>query len=254
MPEATFKRFSSSELTDWHDHECWEFFIGKWQSHVVVPQTPAKGRPWIWRTLFWDAWPQVDLALVEQGWHVGYVDNIGLYGNDKALDLCDTLYGLMVDDYGLSPKPCLEGFSRGALTAYRWAAANPDKTLCVYADAPVCDIRSWPGGKGKGIGSPECWHECLKMHGLTEATSNSFEGNPIDRLKPLAEKNIPLIHVYGDADDVVPHDENTLVLAERYKELGGRIELIAKPGVGHHPHSLEDPTPVVNFIMGCVKR
>ena len=39
-----------------------------------------------------------------------------------------------------------------------------------------------------------------------------------------------------------------VVRAERYKELGGQITLIAKPGVGHHPHGLDDSTPIVEFI------
>jgi len=30
--------------------------------------------------------------------------------------------------------------------------------------------------------------------------------------------------------------------------LGGEIELIAKSGIGHHPHGLEDSTPIVEFI------
>jgi hypothetical protein len=60
---------------------------------------------------------------------------------------------------------------------------------------------------------------------------------------------VPLLHVYGDADDAVPWDENTGILAERYKQLGGSIVLIPKPGVGHHPHGLADPTPVVEFIL-----
>ena len=31
--------------------------------------------------------------------------------------------------------------------------------------------------------------------------------------------------------------------------MGGNVELIIKPGCDHHPHSLEDPQPVVDFIM-----
>ncbi|HYF37961.1 MAG TPA: hypothetical protein VD994_21845, partial [Prosthecobacter sp.] len=57
------------------------------------------------------------------------------------------------------------------------------------------------------------------------------------------------LHVYGDADDVVPPDENTLLLANRYKALGGPITLIPKPGIGHHPHGLEDSTPIIDFIV-----
>ena len=60
---------------------------------------------------------------------------------------------------------------------------------------------------------------------------------------------MPLLHVYGDADDVVPWDENTGVLAERYRKLGGSITLIPKPGVGDHPHGLTDPAPIVEFIL-----
>jgi pimeloyl-ACP methyl ester carboxylesterase len=73
-------------------------------------------------------------------------------------------------------------------------------------------------------------------------------GNPVDRLSSLARFKVPLLHVYGDADDVVPWDENTGVVAKRYGELGGPITLIAKPGVSHHPHGLEDSTPIIEFI------
>ena len=68
-------------------------------------------------------------------------------------------------------------------------------------------------------------------------------------LEPIAKAKIPIIHVVGDADDVVPVAENTAVLKERCEKLGGHVEVIAKPGVGHHPHSLADPTPIVDFIL-----
>ena len=40
-----------------------------------------------------------------------------------------------------------------------------------------------------------------------------------------------------------------MVIRKRYLALGGNVELIIKPGCDHHPHSLEDPQPVVDFIM-----
>ena len=72
--------------------------------------------------------------------------------------------------------------------------------------------------------------------------------NPVDNLGPLAANRVPLLHVYGDADDVVPWDENTGLIAERYRAIGGEIRLICKPGVGHHPHGLDDSTPIIEFI------
>ena len=35
---------------------------------------------------------------------------------------------------------------------------------------------------------------------------------------------------------------------DAYQAMGGVVEVIVKPDCGHHPHSLEDPTPVVDFI------
>ena len=118
----------------------------------------------------------------------------------------------------------------------------------IYGDAPVCDIRSWPGGKGKGKGSPHDWELFRKVYNLTEAQAAAWNHNPIDILAPIAKARIPILHVVGDADDVVPYDENTLELKKRYEALGGHMELIVKPGVGHHPHSLADPAPIVDYI------
>ena len=60
---------------------------------------------------------------------------------------------------------------------------------------------------------------------------------------------MPLLHVCGTADKVVPIAENTALLEERYIALGGPIEVIHKKDVGHHPHSLQDPFPIVDFIL-----
>jgi pimeloyl-ACP methyl ester carboxylesterase len=76
-----------------------------------------------------------------------------------------------------------------------------------------------------------------------------YKFNPIDNLKPLADAKVPLLHVFGDADDVVPWEENTGLIEERYKKIGGDITLIRKKGIGHHPHGLDDPTPIVDFIV-----
>ena len=137
---------------------------------------------------------------------------------------------------------------------YNWAIANPDKVACIYGDAAVCDFKSWPGGKikglGKGEGSAAEWQKMLTAYDFnSDAEAIAYQGNPIDNLKPLAEAGIPLLNVYGDADVLLPWQENAGVMQERYRKLGGNITLIPKPGVGHHPHGLPDPKPIVDFIM-----
>lgn len=46
----------------------------------------------------------------------------------------------------------------------------------------------------------------------------------------------------------MPHSENSEVVYDRYKALGGPVERIVKPGQGHHPHGLGDPGPIVEFF------
>ncbi len=237
------------ERGSWHGYALHEFAVGGRDCKVVCPEKAAPGNPWIWRARFWGHEPQTDLALLERGFHVAYVDVANLFGNSEAVAHWNEFYDHVTTQYGFGDKPVLEGMSRGGLIIYNWAIANPGKVACIYADAPVLDFKSWPGGLGKGKGSPSDWVQCRKVYGLSEADALTFGGNPIDNLEPLAKAGISLLHVVGADDDVVPVAENTTVLEERYRELGGDIAVIAKPGVGHHPHSLEDPTPIVDFIL-----
>ena len=131
--------------------------------------------------------------------------------------------------------------SRGGLIIYNWAASNPGKVAAIYGDAPVCDFKSWPAGRGIGKGSLGTWKQCLAAYGFTEAEAVAYKGNPIDRLAPLAKAGIPILHVVGDADKVVPITENSDLIEKRYKVLGGKIHVIHKPGVGHHPTQPERP-------------
>ena len=151
---------------------------------------------------------------------------------------------------GLAPKGALIGISRGGLYAYHFAAHFPARVACIYGDAAVCDIKSWPGGKGQGQGSPGDWAALIKNYGFKdEAEALAYNKNPIDILAPLAAAKIGLIHVVGDADTVVPVAENTGLIEQRYQQLGGKIVVVHKPGVNHHPHGLDDPQPVVAFIL-----
>ena len=45
---------------------------------------------------------------------------------------------------------------------------------------------------------------------------------------------MPIFHIHGDADDVVPLEDNSALLASRYRELGGSMRLRIPPGQGHN--------------------
>lgn len=251
---SVLKADNNISLTDarrnnWNGFEIIEFKFDGVEAKIVFPNKPNSTRKWIWRTQFWAHEPQTDIALLNQGFHVVYVDVVDLYGNTTAIKRLSDFYAFLIKNFSLNKKTVLEGMSRGGLDAFNWASENTDKVFCIYVDAPVCDIKSWPGGLGKGDGSKNDWEKCLKAYELTELTVQEFKGIPLNNCLKLAKAKIPLISVCGDADTVVPFEENSLKLAEIYRAAGGKIELIVKNGIGHHPHSLKDPKPIVDFIL-----
>lgn len=241
-------------VPQWNGYDKVDFNIGSRAAFVVKPKVAADGKPWIWRTEFFGHEPQGDLALLATGWHVAFLKVSDMYGAPSAIEAMAQFHAHAVREFALSKRAVLEGFSRGGLYAVNFAAAHPDKTAALYLDAPVLDIRSWPGGKGKGKGDARCWKQALEIFGLTEDTAKDFKGNPIDHAGALAKAGIPIVAVVGDADDVVPYEENTKPFAEKYRAAGGTIEVIVKPGVNHHPHSLKDPKPIVDFLLKNARR
>jgi predicted esterase len=232
----------------WQGYECLDFLVDSRACILVQPKIPKAGNPWIWRMEFFGAFPMADLALLDKGYYVAYMDVQNMYGAPVALDHLDKFYDAVETEYRLNPKVVLEGFSRGGLFALNWAERNPDKVASIYLDAPVCDFKSWPGGKGHGEASPNDWSKLKQAYGLNDGQALAYP-TPLDNLTPLADAKIPILSVCGEADTSVPVAENTAILEQRYKAMGGEIEVILKPGIGHHPHSLTDPTPIVNFIL-----
>ena len=207
----------------------------------------------MWRARFPNYHAEIDLELLDDGYHVAYVDVAGMFGSPRAVAIGDAFYEFMTSQRKLARRPCLEGVSRGGLFVYNWAAKNPDEVACIYCDTPVCDITSWPGGKGEGIGSPPTWRQCLAEYGLTEDEALKFRQQPIDHAAILAKAKIPILHIVAENDRIVPPQENTYLLKKRIEEARHTMQIISvaegtEKSNGHH---FEHPevARVVEFIQ-----
>ena len=58
--------------------------------------------------------------------------------------------------------------------------------------------------------------------------------NPIDRLAPLAKAKVPIFHIHGDSDRVVPLKDNSGEVAKRLRALGCEMQLVIPKGQGHN--------------------
>jgi pimeloyl-ACP methyl ester carboxylesterase len=163
-------------------------------------------------------------GLLARGIAVGGLDVGESYGSPPGRDLFTRFHSLLVDDFGLGPRPALLAQSRGALMHYAWASDHPDLVHSIGCIYPVCDLRSYPGIPEAAAAYGSSPHELeaqLERH------------NPISRLAPLALAGVPILHVHGDNDEIVPIETNTSELAERYRLLGGDVTVIVVPGLGH---------------------
>ncbi|MEM9018202.1 MAG: hypothetical protein AAGC68_14405 [Verrucomicrobiota bacterium] len=223
------------------DYETVEWEVGGRSARLVCPAGSAPGEPWIWRCRFFGAFPSVDEALLAAGWHVAWIDVKNEFGGPRAMEAFDQFYEELVGKAGLSEKPVMEGFSRGGLPALNWTLQNPTLVSGVYLDAPVLDLHSWPGDSRE-----ELWLKSLAAYDMTSKNADKWEG-PLGRLAPIAKHRIPVFLVAGGDDEVVPWSENGGLLEVALREANSPIEVIVKAAAGHHPHSLRDPRPVVNW-------
>lgn len=134
-------RIADAKEFNFHGYQGYEFTDEGILCRIVKPAFEAKGKPWMIRARFWGHEPQTDIAMLENGFYIVYCDVADLYGSDKAVARWDRFYKRMIKA-GFDKKVVLEGMSRGGLIVYNWAARNPDKVACIYADAPVMDFKS----------------------------------------------------------------------------------------------------------------
>lgn len=205
--------------------------IGKNKGFVLHPaKPPAEGaRPWVWYAPAIGNYPNKSCEwilrkLLDQGFHVCGVNVGESYGSPAGRKVFSEFYQHVVNEYKLEPKARLLPQSRGGLMLYNWAVENPEKIRCIVGIYPVCDMRSFPGLKG-----------AAGAYGLTaeELEKQLPQHNPIDRLEPLAKAGVPILHIHGDSDKVVPLDKNSQVVLDRYSAFGGKMKLIVIPGKGH---------------------
>jgi pimeloyl-ACP methyl ester carboxylesterase/lysophospholipase L1-like esterase len=236
---TTNKPVWDGKKTSFHGFDQYNFPLEGIACRVVIPKKIADGKPWVWRARFFGHEPQFDIAMLNRGYHLVYCDVAGLFGNTEAVSRWNKFYNYLRFEHLFSDRVILEGMSRGGLIIYNWAAKNPGKVAAIYADAPVMDFKSWP----------KINPTILKVYRFkNEQEAKAYKGNPVDNLAPLAKAGIPIIHVVGMDDKVVPVGENTQVAERRYKKMGGTFKVIRKKGIGHHPHSLKDPSPIVEFV------
>ncbi|MBJ07267.1 MAG: alpha/beta hydrolase [Verrucomicrobiaceae bacterium] len=216
---------------------------------VILPtedQRRAVPTPWVWYAPTLPALPAKEERWMFERWlsrgiAIAGIDAGESYGSPAGRRLFSAMHKHLVTQLGFSSRACLLARSRGGLMHYNWASENPEKVACIAGIYPVCNLSSWPGLKRA------CGAYGLDASGLKSALGKH---NPIARLAPLASAKIPIFHIHGDQDRVVPLEDNSGLVAALYEKAGGPVTLkvIKKQGHNMWPGWFQDQD-LVNFVI-----
>jgi hypothetical protein len=119
-------------------------------------------------------------------------------------------YKFLTEKHGLAKKAAFIGMSKGGVNEFNWGVVNPDKVACIYADNPALYEEDFA------------------------------------KIPELAKYDIPILEIGGTEDGLLR--PNALDIEDIYHKAGGLITVIIKEGHAHHPHSLQNPKPIADWI------
>lgn len=208
------------------------FTIEKHTAFLILPEKHVAGQPvpWVWYAPTLRGLPGKEETwmferFLKAGIAIAGVDVGESFGSPKGRKIYSALHKHLVNKRGMAEQACLLARSRGGLMLYCWAAENPDKVRCITGIYPVCNIASYPGIR-----------RACGAYGLNagQLEAELARHNPIDRLASLAKAKVPIFHIHGDKDGVVPLDKNSAIIKQRYDQLGGPMILEVVKGQGHN--------------------
>lgn len=232
----------------WNDFKSKEFMYEGRNAIIVYPKVKPNGRM-ILKAEYLNAFPKFDIAMLEKGYYLIHIFHRNRWAPDEEINIMADFVRFCTNELHAEKRCVLEGMSAGGMQAMRFAQMYPELTAVLYLDAPVMNLLSLLNyGEGKAEKTEERWRELVSAYGFNRSTVLHFRKNPIDNMQILLSNNIPIIMLYGNQDTTVVYEENGKVLEEFYKENNGNICVIEKSMCGHHPHGLENPTPIIDFV------
>ena len=228
----------------WHGADRYDFTIAGRSAIMIVPDNPLPGNPWIWRPAFFDAFPSVDIAMLEQGYHIAYYNVTDEWARPSSLRAGKEFFDYAVE-HGLMDKVVMEGLSRGGYYSLRFAQTYPRHIGALLLDNPLVDINELRRNVDWWYDVTAKWcQDSLPPPGLAE--------NAACNISILVDNKIPVLLLSGGADTIVPYERNGKIIKDTYRRWGIPLKSVVRPHSGHHPHGIDNPYPVAEFIYNCL--
>jgi len=204
---------------------------------LIFPEQSLPGKPWLLKTEYFGAFPDLEIAMLHRGYHLAFVKNTNRWGLREDIDCKKRFRDFLVGEYGLAEKCIPVGMSCGGIFAIKLAGIYPEMVSVIYADAPVVNILSMMA-MGKLAPDKMDGEEIVQSLSLSRSELLSYREHPLDYLPNIIRNRIPICLVYADADTLVPWEENAKLILDAYQGTEVPFGVFLKKGADHHPHAL----------------
>lgn len=222
-------------------------FDGK-KAILVIPNAPREDKKWCLKTEYFAAFPDFQIEMLNRGYYISHIVNETRWCLETDTQRQAKFAKFLHDEFGLFEKCLPIGMSCGGMQAIYLAAKFPEVVAAIYVDAPVLNYLSCPCSIGDRSKDENAYNEFVEATGLTVKDLIGYRKHPQDYIHKLVENRMPLFLIAGDCDDIVPFNENGLLLINAYKAAGLEFSAIIKKGCNHHPHGLDDNSPLLEFV------
>ncbi len=234
------------KISEWHGYRRIDFNFEGRPAWLVCPDQPLEEGKWLYKTEYFSAFPAFQDLMLGRGYYLAHLQNICRWSPQEDRMARPRFCRFISEEFGLHPKCVPIGMSCGGMQAVYLGAEAPECVAALYLDAPVLNYLSCPFGLGAA--TVDFRAEFERDMGMNLAEMLSFRDHPMDHLKALVRNEIPTALICGDRDQTVPYPENGALLAAAFEESKVPFLKIIKEGCDHHPHGLEDYSPLVAFI------
>ena len=244
------------EKSEWNGYRRIDFLFEGRESVLICPTQPRSDGKWLFKTEYFGAFPKFELGMLARGYYVAHMKSITRWCPPEDTAARARFCAYLAREFGLAERCMPVGMSCGGMQAVYLASYAPERVAALYLDAPVMNLLSCPCGIGHAKNT--LYEEFVRATGRTVADLINDRNQPVDHIDRLLKHGLPVALVCGDRDGLVPYEENGKVLSDRYRQAGGKLLEILKAGCDHHPHGLDDPTPLYAFAErfygddGCV--
>ena len=224
------------EQSEYRGYEALVFEIDTRKVILVRPNKEMGHRRLVMKTEYFDAFPDLQIEMLERGYHLTCVENRSRWGTDEDCRTKAEVVRFLHEHFSLYPRVITVGMSCGGFHAVNFASLYPELQSFLYLDAPLLSFLSYPYGMGEVARNEQVIEEITRAYGFDLPHALAYNRQPIHRLQALTDARLPVALVYGDADQRVSCRENALILKEFYEKAGAPIRTWCKPGCDHHPH------------------